>query len=77
MSEQSNRIRVLALGAHPDDIEAGCGGALITYARAGHQVFQMVLTEGEEGGGEQRPPAGTRRGCQADRRREGLLGRPQ
>ena len=50
MSEQSNRIRVLALGAHPDDIEAGCGGALITYARAGHQVFQMVLTEGEEGG---------------------------
>ena len=50
MSEQSSRIHVLALGAHPDDIEAGCGGALIKYARAGHQVFQMVLTEGEEGG---------------------------
>lgn len=75
MSEQSSRIRVLALGAHPDDIEAGCGGALIKYARAGHQVFQMVLTEGEEGG-EQRPPAGTGGGGEVDRRREGLLGRP-
>nr|MBI3612525.1 PIG-L family deacetylase [Nitrospirota bacterium] len=50
MSEDSHRIRVLALGAHPDDIEAGCGGALITYARDGHQVFLLVLTEGEEGG---------------------------
>jgi LmbE family N-acetylglucosaminyl deacetylase len=43
-------IRVLALGAHPDDIEAGCGGTLVKYARAGHRVFLMVMTEGEEGG---------------------------
>lgn len=50
MGEGSNRIRVLALGAHPDDIEAGCGGTLIEYARAGHQVFLLVLTEGEAGG---------------------------
>lgn len=46
----SGRIRVLALGAHPDDIEAGCGGALINYARGGHRVFLMVLTEGDQGG---------------------------
>ncbi len=46
----SGRIRVLALGAHPDDIEAGCGGALINYARGGHRVFLMVLTEGGQGG---------------------------
>lgn len=45
----TNRIRVLALGAHPDDIEAGCGGALLTYARQGHHVFLMVMTEGEQG----------------------------
>jgi len=44
------RIRVLALGAHPDDIEAGCGGTLLKYALNGHRVFQMVMTSGEQGG---------------------------
>jgi LmbE family N-acetylglucosaminyl deacetylase len=44
------RIRVLALGAHPDDIEAGCGGTLIKYALDGHRIFQMVMTAGEQGG---------------------------
>jgi LmbE family N-acetylglucosaminyl deacetylase len=45
-----NRLRVLALGAHPDDVEAGCGGALIKYAVQGHRVFMMVMTKGELGG---------------------------
>lgn len=43
------KMRVLAIGAHPDDIEAGCGGTLIKYARGGHRVFLMVMTEGEQG----------------------------
>lgn len=47
---QDGRLRVLALGAHPDDIEAGCGGTLIKYALNGHRVFQMVMTAGEKGG---------------------------
>src|SRR5436309_2115251 len=49
----SKRMRVLALGAHPDDIEAGCGGTLTKYARSGHRVFLMVLTQGEQGAGRQ------------------------
>jgi LmbE family N-acetylglucosaminyl deacetylase len=49
-AKQDKRIRVLALGAHPDDIEAGCGGTLIKYALNGHRVFQMVMTAGERGG---------------------------
>jgi len=49
-TKEDKRIRVLALGAHPDDIEAGCGGTLIKYALNGHRVFQMVLTAGEQGG---------------------------
>jgi LmbE family N-acetylglucosaminyl deacetylase len=52
-AERSDRLRVLALGAHPDDIEAGCGGALLRYARAGHRVFLMIMTEGELGGAPQ------------------------
>jgi LmbE family N-acetylglucosaminyl deacetylase len=43
-------MRVLALGAHPDDIETGCGGTLVKYARQGHEVSLMVLTQGERGG---------------------------
>jgi LmbE family N-acetylglucosaminyl deacetylase len=43
-------MRILAIGAHPDDIELGCGGALIKAARAGHQVFMYVLTRGSAGG---------------------------
>ena len=39
----STGMRILALGAHPDDIEAGCGGTLIKYARGGHRIFLMVL----------------------------------
>ena len=42
-------MRLLAIGAHPDDIEAGCGGTLIKYAENGHRVFLMVMTEGELG----------------------------
>ena len=43
-------MNVLAIGAHPDDIEFGCGGSLIQYGRKGHTVFLLVLTEGESGG---------------------------
>lgn len=42
-------MRILAIGAHPDDIEAGCGGALIKYAQNGHRIFLMVMTQGEQG----------------------------
>lgn len=45
----STLIRILALGAHPDDIESGCGGALVKYAQNGHRIFLMVMTEGERG----------------------------
>lgn len=43
-------MRILALGAHPDDIEAGCGGTLIKYAENGHRIFLMVMTQGGQGG---------------------------
>lgn len=43
-------MRILAIGAHPDDIEFGCGGALIKYARQGHDVFLLVMTDGGGGG---------------------------
>jgi LmbE family N-acetylglucosaminyl deacetylase len=43
-------MNILAIGSHPDDIEFGCGGTLIKYADTGHDIYFLVLTEGESGG---------------------------
>jgi LmbE family N-acetylglucosaminyl deacetylase len=43
-------MRILAIGAHPDDIEFGCGGTLSKYARQGHEVFLLIMTDGAGGG---------------------------
>ena len=42
-------MKVLAIGAHPDDIEVQCGGTLALYAAAGHQVTIAVATNGNVG----------------------------
>ncbi len=39
-------VNVLAIGAHPDDIELGCGGALLAHRRAGHNITMLVMTDG-------------------------------
>lgn len=41
--------RVLAVGAHPDDVEIGCGATLARWARLGAQVHLLVLTDGSKG----------------------------
>jgi LmbE family N-acetylglucosaminyl deacetylase len=43
-------LNILALGAHPDDIEYGCGGTLLKFAKQGENIFYLVLTKGEFGG---------------------------
>ena len=43
-------MNVLALGAHPDDAEIGCGGALALHADAGDTVTVVCITDGEAGG---------------------------
>ncbi len=40
---------VLAVGAHPDDVELGCGATLARLARAGRRVGILDLTAGEMG----------------------------
>ena len=42
-------IDLLAIGAHPDDVELTCGGTLIKAARAGHTTAVIDLTGGETG----------------------------
>lgn len=40
---------LLVFGAHPDDIEFGCGGVVAKEARAGRKVHLAVCSRGESG----------------------------
>jgi bacillithiol biosynthesis deacetylase BshB1 len=53
-------LDVLAVGAHPDDVELGCGGTLALLAAAGRATGIVHLTSGEAGS----------RGDAKERRRE-------
>ncbi|WP_420450747.1 PIG-L deacetylase family protein [Ilumatobacter sp.] len=39
----------LAIGAHPDDVEFGCGGLLAKWAAQGCVVHHLVCTDGSKG----------------------------
>jgi len=40
-------LDLIAVGAHPDDVEIGCGGTLARLARQGYKVGIVDLTDGE------------------------------
>ena len=44
-----SKIDILAIGAHPDDIEIGAGGTLIKHVKMGFKVGLLDLTLGELG----------------------------
>jgi LmbE family N-acetylglucosaminyl deacetylase len=41
--------RALAIGAHPDDVEFGCGATLAKWAAAGCVIHHLVCTDGSKG----------------------------
>lgn len=44
-------MNILAIGAHPDDIELGCGGLLLKASRQDrHNIFMYTLTRGGASG---------------------------
>lgn len=43
------KLDILAIGAHPDDVELGCGGTLAKEIRNGKTVGILDLTKGELG----------------------------
>ena len=42
-------MNILAIGAHPDDLELTCSGTLARYAEQGHTLFMAVFTSGNMG----------------------------
>jgi LmbE family N-acetylglucosaminyl deacetylase len=61
--------RVLAIGAHPDDLELSCAGTLVRFVDAGAEVEMAVACRGDRGGD---PEV---RACEA-RRAAAILGVP-
>ncbi len=49
-----SRVRVLAICAHPDDIESWCGGTLALLVERGCEVRLAVCTAGEKGSDDRR-----------------------
>ncbi|MCS7304593.1 MAG: PIG-L family deacetylase [Thermoguttaceae bacterium] len=44
---EAERLDVIAVGAHPDDVEIACGGTLARLAEQGYRVGIVDLTDGE------------------------------
>lgn len=44
------RATILAVGAHPDDVEIGCGGTLALHASRGDRVIILTLSSGSRAG---------------------------
>jgi bacillithiol biosynthesis deacetylase BshB1 len=47
MSKSFPELDVIAVGAHPDDVEIACGGTLARLAQQGYKVGIIDLTDGE------------------------------
>jgi LmbE family N-acetylglucosaminyl deacetylase len=45
----ANKLRVLMIGAHPDDTDGVSGGTAALYTRQGHTVKMVSVTNGAEG----------------------------
>lgn len=46
-NSEVEQLDVIAVGAHPDDVEIGCGGTLAKLVQQGHRVGIIDLTDGE------------------------------
>ncbi len=55
--------RVLAIGAHPDDLEIACGGTLAQFHDAGCVIQGIIMTQGEQGGDSATRPQEAKKGA--------------
>ncbi|HTT52395.1 MAG TPA: response regulator [Streptosporangiaceae bacterium] len=51
-AREATRQSVLAIGAHPDDVEIGTAGTLLAHRQMGHDVAILTLSRGARGGQE-------------------------
>ncbi|MGH9672399.1 MAG: PIG-L deacetylase family protein, partial [Bryobacteraceae bacterium] len=46
---QQGRLRIIAIGAHPDDCDIKFGGTAAKLAKAGHAIKFLSVTNGDAG----------------------------
>ena len=61
------KLDVIAVGAHPDDVEIGCGGTLARLVQQGYRVGIIDLTDGEPTPGSPGPEVRLREAQEAAR----------
>ncbi len=49
LNAQEQKLRIIAIGAHPDDCDSKFGGAAALFAAMGHEVKFLSLTSGDAG----------------------------
>ena len=50
VAQRSEGLRVLAFGAHPDDLDFGASGSVAAWAAAGAEIHYAIMTDGDAGG---------------------------
>lgn len=53
--ESKGKPKILAVGAHPDDLEILCSGTLAKFSRLGHRVVMCHVNNGDKGNYELKP----------------------
>jgi len=48
-ADPTGTLKVLIIGAHPDDADSGAGGVAALYSQSGHQVKMVSVTNGDAG----------------------------
>ena len=41
--------KVMFIGAHPDDVELGCGATMYKYSQMNYEIAVLILAEGSSG----------------------------
>ncbi len=49
IGQTAKKLKIIVVGAHPDDPETACGGTMTMLAAEGHEVVSAYLTKGEAG----------------------------
>jgi LmbE family N-acetylglucosaminyl deacetylase len=65
--EQQDRLHIVGVGAHPDDVAFGAGGIIASYVKRGHRATLLSVTYGET----VRPPGPQQEEAKHIRRKEG------
>jgi LmbE family N-acetylglucosaminyl deacetylase len=48
-AKENIKLKIVVVGAHPDDNETMCGGTMALFSGSGHEVVSAYLTRGEAG----------------------------